>query len=278
MNTPPKLSIVILNYKTRGLLKQCLRGFALLTFPFPIEILVVDNHSGDGSVEMVREQFPRIHLIASDRNGGFSYGMNLGIREAKGTYILLLNTDIILLDEAIVRVVTYMETRSDVGLAAPRLINPDGSVQYSCMEFPAWYIPLLRRTFLGKLPFAKRALQRYLMMRMDHGKNQEVDWVLGAAMLISRSVFDTVGLLDERFFLYFEDTDFCWRIWKAGKKVIYFAEAEMVHYHKRESATSPGLRGAFFNYITRIHIKSFWKYARKHWGEDRPHRSQTANL
>ncbi len=236
-----------------------------------MEIIVVDNYSNDGSVEMVRTEFPQVRLVASSRNGGFSYGMNLGIREARGAHLLLLNTDIILLDEAITRMVVFMETHADVGLSAPRLINPDGSVQYSCMEFPAWYIPFLRRTFLGKLPFAKRALEKYLLLEMDHEKNQEVDWVLGAAMMLSRSTLNRVGLLDERFFLYFEDTDFCWRIWEAGYRVVYLADAEMVHYHKRESATSPGLQGAFLNYITRIHIRSFLKYLRKHRGETRPH-------
>lgn len=265
------LSIVILNYKTRGFLKQCIRGLEKSRLPKASEIIVVDNASGDGTPEMMREDFPHHTFIASPRNGGHAAGVNLGIAESRGKLIVSLNTDIAVFDDSIERLLAFMDQRPNVGLAGPRLMNPDGSVQLSCFRFPSLFTPVLRRTPLGKLGWAKRQLRNFLMTDFDHRSSRPVDWVLGASMIVRRSALERVGTFDERFFLYFEDVDWCRRFWQAGYEVWYAADAEMVHYHKRESAENPGLKG-MFSYPTRRHIESWLKYLRKYAGVPLPER------
>lgn len=258
------LSIIILNYKTKGLLKQCLKGIGLFNLPLECEIIVVDNFSGDGTEKMIKEEFREVRFIQARNNQGFSAGYNLGIKEARGKYLLLLNPDIAILNNAIMKMYEFMEANSRVGLAGPKLLNPDGKVQMSAMTLPSFWTPLYRRTFLGKLPFARKAMREYLMSDWDHKDNRSVDWVLGGCMIIRKEALDKVGLLDERFFLYFDDVDWCRRFWQAGWQVYYIAEAEMVHYHRRESAENPGLRG-LFSYPKRTHILSWIKYFLKYW-------------
>lgn len=259
------LSIIILNYKTRGLLKQCLKGIQLFDLKLDYEIIVVDNHSSDDTIEMMRNEFPHIKLIASLVNNGHAAGMNLGIKEAKGKYLLLLNTDIAILDNTIRKMYDFMEAHPKAGLSGPKLLNPDGSTQLSCCQFPKFLIPIYRRTPLGKLPFTKKVLRRYLMLDWDHEETRTVDWILGACMIARKDAVEKVGPMDERFFLYFEDVDWCRRFWQAGYEVYYIAEVELVHYHRRESAENPGLKGVF-SYPTRIHIASWLKYFAKYFG------------
>lgn len=267
------LSIVILNYKTRGLLKQCLKGLLLNHCGVSYEIIVVDNHSQDGTDDMMRQEFSNIQYIASPTNGGFAAGMNLGIRQASGEFILLLNTDIAILGNAVEKLVEYMRCHKDVGIAGPKLLNPDGSVQTSCRRFPDPLTILLRRSPLGKLSAARHRLRLFLMSDWDHATNSPVDWILGACMIVRRTAMERVGLLDERFFLYFEDVDWCRRFWEAGFAVHYLGEAsEIVHYHRRLSAENPGLQ-AIFGYATRIHIASGVKYFAKYAGSRLPSRT-----
>lgn len=261
-----ELSIIILNYKTKGLLKQCLKGIQLQHLKLNHEIIVVDNASNDSSVAMVRENFPLVKIIESSTNRGFAAGMNLGLKEAQGKYYLLLNTDIAIMEQAIESMYNFMESHPDVGLLGPKLINPDGTVQTSCRQFPTIKAILARRTPLGKLPWFKKRLKDFLMLDWDHQSNHEVDWMIGACLMARREAVQKVGLMDERFFLYLEDVDWARRFWQAGFKVYYLAEAEMVHYHQRLSAAVPGL-GGLFSYATRIHIASAIKYFLKYWGK-----------
>lgn len=264
------LSIIILNYKTRGMLKQCLRGLLLNHCTVEHEIIVVDNHSNDGTETMMREEFPSVTFIASPVNGGYAAGMNLGIRQATGKYLLLLNTDIAVLGNAVEQLVRYMEDHTDIGIAGPKLLNPDGTVQTSCRMFPSILTIVLRRTPFGTLPAARRKLRNFLMLDWDHNDNRPVDWLLGACMIVRRSAMEKVGPLDERFFLYFEDVDWCRRFWDAGYKVQYLGQAaEIVHYHRRLSAEHGGFQ-AVFGYATRIHIASGMKYFAKYAGARLP--------
>lgn len=260
------LSIIIVNYKTKGLLKQCLKGLLAATITPSFEITVVDNDSKDGTGEMMRSEFPQVHFLQSPVNGGFAYGVNLGIRNSTGRYLLVLNADIAVLGNTIDQMYAYMQQHPEVGIAGPKLLNPDGTVQTSCRKFQTPSLILYRRSPLGKLPFARKKLRKFLMLDWDHDQNAPVDWILGACMMVNREAMQIVGLLDERFFLYFEDMDWCRRFWAAGYSVVYLgATAELVHYHGRQSAESPGLSGVF-SYATRVHIRSalqyFLKYAR----------------
>lgn len=263
------ISIIILNYKTPGLLKQAIRGIQNERLALDHEVIVVDNNSSDGSVAMVRENFPQVQLIASPTNVGFSAGNNLGIAAAKGKYILIMNTDVALFAGAVTALYQYLETNAHVGMAVPKLINPDGTPQHSTYLFPSFLVAALRRTPLGKFPWSKKVLRKFLMSDWDRQDTRAVGWALGACLLIRTDALRTIGGFDERFFLYVEDTDLCRQFWRAGHQVYFVHTAEMVHYHQRQSAENPGL-GGIFSYPTRVHIRSWLKYFKKYRGQPKP--------
>ena len=254
-----KLSIVINNYKTRGLLRQCLKGIFGCPPKCEFEVIVVDNDSRDGSAELVRDEFPQVKLLDFAENLGFHKGNNAGIKVSTGEYILILNTDIAILDDSLDKMMAFMDSHGEAALAGAKLKNPDGSIQMSCMRYPTAFIPLYRRTFLGDLPFAKRQIDNYLMTDFDHSETREVDWILGACIMVRRAAIDKVGMMDEELFLYCGDMAWAKNFEKAGYKVYYFADTNIVHYHKRESASS-----GIFSKIFWIHIIDWIKYLRKY--------------
>src|SRR3989344_5560110 len=254
-----EISIIINNYKTRGLLKQCLKGIYLYPPSVEYEVIVVDNNSRDGSVEMVKAKFPQVRLIEAKKNLGHHQGNNLGIKNSSGRYILILNTDIALLDNSIDKIYRFMEDHPESALVGPKLKNPDGSIQMSALRFPGKLVPIYRRTFLGQLPFAKKEIDYYLMKDFNHALTRPVDWILGACAMVRRSAIDKVGLMDEDLFLYFGDVAWCKKFWQAGYKVYYFVEANIVHYHKRESA-----QVGIFSLVFWIHIIDWLKYLKKY--------------
>jgi len=254
-----EISIIINNYKTRGLLKQCLKGIYAYPPQVDFEVIVVDNNSRDGSTELIKEMFPQVKLIASNENLGHHRGNNLGIKNASGRYILILNTDIAVMDDAFDKIYKFMEAHPEVALVGPRLRNPDGSIQMSCMRFPSTFVPIYRRTFLGRLPSVQRKIDEYLMADFDHQSTRPVDWILGACEMVRGSAIDRVGMMDEELFLYFGDVAWCKKFWQAGLPVYYFAGADIIHYHKRESAES-----GIFSRIFWIHILDWLKYLKKY--------------
>ena len=286
------LSIVILNYKQKGLVKQCVKGIIAAAPQLDYEIIVVYNNSQDGCLEAVsalctpasaeplatpsllgrlEPKLPPLRTIQSPQNGGFAAGNNLGIKTARGEYVLVMNPDIAVVAGGLEKMVALMEQQPEIGVVSPKLINPDGSIQDSCRRFPSWPMPLYRRTALGKLPWAKKKLGYYLMADWDHASSRPVDWLFGACLLLRRSAFEKVGLFDERFFMYFEDLDLCRRFWEAGYSVYYFADVELVHYHQRLSAERGGVIG-LFNRAGRIHLMSGVKYFAKYLGAKLPAR------
>jgi GT2 family glycosyltransferase len=257
------VSIVIVNYKTRGLVKQCLKSIRRAAPKLDYEVLVTDNASGDGSAEMIRERFPEARLFALSENIGFGRGNNLPMTKAKGRYVFILNPDAMLTDGAVEAMASYMDAHPDVGVLAPKLRHPDGSRQESTHRFPSPWMPLLRRTPLGKLPWAKPEIDRYFM-RGEIGEDvREIPWAEGAGLFVRRKAIDEVGMFDERYFAYFEDADWCRRFWDKGWKVMWFPKAEIIHYHRRESADMFWFLAPFMNRVSRIHIASAWKYYRK---------------
>ncbi|OGF20560.1 hypothetical protein A2316_00405 [Candidatus Falkowbacteria bacterium RIFOXYB2_FULL_38_15] len=261
---PLDVSIIILNYKTKGLLRECLRVIKAVSPKLNYEIIVVDNGSGDGTGKMMKEEFSETKFIASDRNLGYAAGNNLGIKEAKGRYVMIMNADIIIFPESIEKLVSYMDTHRDVGIVAPKLLNPDRTLQDSCYRLPSFWIPVFRRTPLGKIDFAKKELDKYLMKDWDHSSEREVDWLLGGCLLICKEALSGLGLLDERYFAYFDDVDLCRSMWENKWKVVYYPEVSMIHFHRRESADGKWWNG-IFKKTTRIHIKSWITYFKK-WG------------
>ena len=255
------LSIVIVNYKAGALLRQCLDSIHRWAPRDPYEIVVVDNNSGDGSSKEIRTRYPAVGVIQNERNRGFGAAVNIGFRRTSGTYVLVLNPDIEVSPDSIKTLIDYMESAPDVGLCAPKLLNPDGTLQYSCRTYYSLWTILLRRSVLGRLFPDHPCVRMHLMMDWDHDSRREVDWVLGAALMLRRSALPAEGAMDERFFLYFEDVDLCLRLHKAGWKVVYNPASVMIHHHLRASAQG------VLNRAKLEHVKSWIKFSVKHRGE-----------
>jgi len=251
------------------MLRVCLRGIKKINPKLNYEVIVVDNASADRTETLMREQFTDHQFVQLDSNTGCSTGDNAGIKKAKGKYVFVLNPDIVIFEDAIEELHRFMEENNDVGIVAPQLQNPDRTLQKSCYAFPRPVTPLLRRTPIGKFGFAKAELDRYLMNDWDHQSTRDVDWMLGGCILARAEAISKVGYLDENYFMYFEDTDWCRRFWEAGWRVVYHPKSVMVHYHRRESADGNLFR-QLSNKLTRVHIHSSIKYFKKYKNEENP--------
>ncbi len=264
-----QLSIVILNYKNKDLIRELLKNIAELKLPNEYEIIVVDNASYDG-VEEVAKEYAQVKFIQNKVNSGFGAGNNLGIKQSSGKYILILNPDLAILSDAINILYQYMENHPAVGLAGPRLINADKTIQYSCTQFPDWRLPLYRRTTLAETAAGEKWLDKYLMKQLDHSCDHLVPALFGACLIVRRSALDQVGLFDEQtYFMYMEDIDWSRRFWEAGWKVAYVGQAEVIHLHRRQSATE-SLFKTVFSRLSRQHVLSFIKYFWKFRGKEIP--------
>lgn len=261
------VSIIIHNYNTKNLLKQCVRQIKEVNVGVDYEIIVVDSNSGDGSAKMMEEFYPQINFISAKKNLGFNKGNNLGIKNAKGKYILIINTDIVFIYEDVIKkMFDFMEEHQNVALAGPQVLNPDKTIQCSAMKFHKILTPFCRRTFLGGTKYGKKELERFEMVGWKHNNAKDVDWIFGACMMVRKKAIEEVGALDEELFLYFGDTDWARRFWKAGWEVYYVADAKVAHLHRRESA-DVNIWHALFSPVARIHIKDWIKYLRK-WGTE----------
>lgn len=269
MSEKVDISIIIVHATGVEMLRQTLRGVRSAAPRLNYEIIVVDNNTELGLLSIIKKEFPEVKYLPMERNIGFGAGMNRGIEVAEGRYVLIFNPDIVLLNGSLEELFDFMEKNQDVGIVGPRLMNPDGSLQYSCYRLPTLLLPVYRRTFLGKLPFAKKVLDEYFMVDSDHNETMEVDALLGGAMFARKSMLMEVGLFDERYFLYYEDNDLCREFWKNNCKVVYHPRSEMIHYHRRETADG-GFWRQLFSWLTLVQISSFIKYIIKHRGCNNP--------
>jgi GT2 family glycosyltransferase len=252
------LAVVVVSYNTVGLLRQCLRSVELPGAP-PLELFVVDNASTDGSADMVAGEFPRAQLIRNDQNVGFSRANNQALRLASAKYLCLLNSDAEVRDGALARMVGYLDAHPDVGVVGPRLLYPDGSPQSSRRRFPTIATALIESTVVQRwLPNAP-ALRRYYVADVPDDRVQEVDWLVGACIVVRREAIDDVGLLDERFFMYSEELDWCRRIRAAGWRIVYLPGAVAVHHESRSAEQNLARRSILF-------FDSRCKYFAKHYG------------
>lgn len=235
----PDLSVCIVNWNTREDLQAALAS-VLEPDPGPsLQLVVLDNASQDGSAEMVRERFPDVRLLESRENVGFAKGYNRAVQEAEGRHLLILNPDTVVLPGALQRLVEFLDSRNDAAAAGPRLLNSDGSIQYSCRRFPRAMAAIVRNTVLGRLVPGNRFARDYLMADWDHSSVRPVDWVSGAALCIRREAWAEVGGFDEGFFMYAEDIDWCLRAQQAGWKIYYVPDAAIVHRIGRSSDQRP---------------------------------------
>jgi GT2 family glycosyltransferase len=259
------LSILVLNYKNPPLLRLCLKSLiTTISRNLDYEILVIDSESTPETQNVVTEEFPTVKLITYRENIGYTKGINEGIKNASGDYYLVLNPDIIPLENSIEKLLNHLQKNEDTGLIGPKLLNFDGSRQDSCYKFYTPFIIAYRRTFLGKLPWAKKSLDKFLMKDIDLSYVSKVDWLMGSAVMASKKAVKKNGLMDEKLFLYMSDVDWARRFWENGYKVIYFPEAEMYHYHRRGSKGRLSMFDVFFNKETRLHIIDAFKYFKKY--------------
>ena len=225
------LSVIVVNWKVHELLRNCLRSLLAETGPAAgsMQVIVVDNDSGDGSVEMVRAEFPAVHVVANDYNAGFGRANNQALPLCQGRYVCLLNPDTVVVDRCIERCLRYLLDHPDAGIVAPRLANPDGSLQ----RWTGGAFPNLANVASHHLLLAHvlpEGLQpRPLFLDRDVREPRDVDWVSGACMLLRRDCFGE-NLFDERFFMYGEDMELCHRVRRGGWRVVYYPVVSIVHY------------------------------------------------
>lgn len=267
-----ELSVVITGYKNPELLKLCIDSIQK-DFYFEknkYEIIVTYSEAEETTEMMMREDYPEIKFFPFKKNVGFQALVKKGIGESSGDYIMIFNHDIIIKKNSIEKLLNFIKKNLEIGLVGPKLLNFNEKLQYSCFRFYSPLTIIYRRTFLGKMWFARKHLDRFLMKEYNHKTVKEVDWLMGSAMLVSKKAIEKVGLMDSRFKMYMEDTDWCRRFWENGYKVVYFPEAEMYHYHGRGSAGKGIFRLIVFNRLTRIHIASAIKYFIKYLGKPLP--------
>lgn len=257
------LSIVIISWNVRELLRRCLdsiqeslrgeKGKGLL-----VETIVFDNGSADGSADMVREDFPWVHLMESEVNLGFTKGNNLAIGQSEGRYILLLNPDTEVVGDALGTMMAYMESHPRVGALGPQLMNPDGTTQSSRRRFPTMATAFLESTVLQPWFQGSGILKRYYLLDRPDDETQPVDWVVGAALLIRREALHQVGPLDEEFFMYSEELEWCYRLKAQGWEVVYLPTAQVVHQEGRSSEQVLAARHIHFQRSKVLFFKKYY--------------------
>jgi GT2 family glycosyltransferase len=253
----PSLTIVIVNYNARAHLEACLQSLASAPPAIPHEIVVVDNASTDGSAGAVRVRWPRVMVIEQRVNAGFAAGNNAGIRATRSELVLLLNNDTIVPPGAIDALVGRLRAHPDAAVAGPRLVDADGRVELS---FGPMIAPLAEvRQKLTIALHARRVALASKWVERATSREHQVDWVSGACLLVRRSAAERAGLLDERYFLYTEDVDFCAAIRARGGLVIFTPEAEIVHLRGRSRATAPATMNAAYR---RSHLAFYEKHHR----------------
>jgi GT2 family glycosyltransferase len=253
--TQPEISLIIVNHQTAGEVRNLLNSLEKFAPSLTYEVLVV-NTVPEGAFAR-RESDSLVQVLQMDSNRGFGSAVNRGILAATGKYLMFMNADLLFTDDCLPRLVAEMNNIPEIGILAPQLVLPDGSLQYNARTFYTFFTVLCRRTPLGR--FFSDRVKRHLMMDKDHNESFSADWVMGAAAVARRELLAEGKLFDERYFLYFEDVDLCLRTWIAGYFVEYFPQAKLIHAHRRESAARPWSRQG------RAHLASWWKFWRKWW-------------
>jgi len=246
------ISVIIVNYNTKNLLRNCLHSVYETVKNISFEILVVENASQDGSPAMLREEFPQVQVIENSQNRGFAAANNQALALMKGRYALLLNTDTVLKEKAVYELFSFMETHPGVAMASGQLLNADGSKQNSIANFPSLWtllfnVPLLEMIFPQKYPS-----KRYL-----HKDPIEIDSGIGACLLVRRKAIEEVGLFDERYFFFFEETDWALQMKKAGWKIFHVPSAYI--YHFQGQSIGHDIRSRIEFYRSRYHFFRKWE-------------------
>ena len=253
------LSISVVNWNTKDILRNCLKSIYVSTHKIDYEIFVVDNGSSDGSPEMVENEFPQVNLMRNTENLGFAKANNQAIELSNGRYILLLNSDTIVLDGALGKMVEFMGNHPDAGAAGCRLLNPDGSLQKSIGNFPTLLSAYWANSLLRKI-FPRIVIEHIINDPQVYLQIREVDWMFGAFLILRKNAIKLVGSLDERFFMYAEEIDLCYRLKRKGWKIYFCPTTRVVHLRERSAKKIENDRTAIRK------AKGMYYYYRKRYG------------
>ena len=268
---PLSLGVVIVNYNTEELTLQCVKSLLEHGIAAPGQICVVDNLSPDGSGLRLKSSLPAgVGLILSPNNGGFGAGVNIGVAALSTELVLVLNPDTYFLCNRVPVIQRLFAETPNLGIAGLKLINPDGSLQYSARRFYSLLDIVARRTPLGNLGPMRKLVSSHLLKRNWQGGPFKADWVIGTGFVVRRSAFDEVGRMDEGYFLYFEEVDLCARMWIEGWQVVAVPQVALVHDHQRSSAAG------IMSFAGKTHLRSMVRFFTKFgvpWVR-RPHRSK----
>lgn len=251
------LSITICSWNTKDDLQACLASLQDVRNEANFEVIVVENDSEDGSGDMVAAKFPWVTLYRMERNLGFTGGQNYALEHRRGRHALLLNSDTVVHPGAIRTLMAYVEDHPEAGIVGPRLLNPDGTLQYSCRRFPNPVAALFRNTPIGRLFPNNRFTRDYLMQDWSHDQVRDVDWVSGAALLATETCIQRIGLLDNEYYMFCEDVDWCWQCHEAGLAVRYVPDAIITHAVGRSTDKAPNrMIGRFHRSMFRFYQKN----------------------
>ncbi len=257
-NSNPRLSIITVSWNVSKLLHDCLSSVEAVRDALHLEMVVVDSASSDDTPDMVERDFPWVNLIRCTENAGFPKGNNIGIEASTGEYVILLNPDTVVIEDALSQLCDYLDEHQDVGVVGPKLLNPDGTIQSSRRRFPTFLTGVFESTWLQESA-PKQILDHYYALDLPDDETAVVDWVMGAALLTRRSIIDRVGGLDEAYFMYSEELDWCRRIKEAGWEVVYLPSAQIIHHLGKSSEQAVTHRHINFN-------KAKLRYFRKYHG------------
>ncbi|MBI2459002.1 MAG: glycosyltransferase family 2 protein [Parcubacteria group bacterium] len=258
------VSIIIVNYKSKNLTLNCIKSIRQADWSdLTYEIIVVDNYSGDLTSHDLKP-LGEIKFIMNGRNIGLGAANNKGIKLAQGKYVVIMNPDTLAGKDVFIKLFNYLEGQPKTGVAGLKQFNLDQTVQDSCFRWPGLMTPLFRRTRLGRTGPGKKDLDRFLYKDYNKDRVRQVDWLLGSFLFCRASALRQIGLFDERFFLYLEDTDLCRRFWQGGWQVIYNPDAAIIHNHARQSARIAWYK-FFISSAAWHHLISWFRYLKK-WG------------
>lgn len=252
-----RLHVILVNFRTPALTIRSVASIRKRGIAGPEDITVVENCSGDDSLEKMRAAMPDVRIKVSPVNGGFGAGVNLGAEGIGADYLLVLNPDTYFDADSVTPVLDRMDAMPDIGIAGLDLVNPDGSRQYGARRFYS-VLDIATRRLKGFGAVMKARVDRHLMVaETDRGEPFDAEWVMGTGFIIRRDLFARLGGMEEAYFLYMEDVDLCARTWMSGRRVVYFPGHALVHDHQRQSAASP------MSFAGRAHIRSLLLFSRR---------------
>lgn len=257
------ISICIVSFNTRELLRDCLKSIFSSPARHTFEVIIADNASTDGSLEMLAQEYPQVRVIQNPTNLGYTLPMNQVLQLAAGRFLMQLNPDTVLLPGLLDSLSDFLDSHPEVGICTPKVLNRDGSLQKQCRRSAARPWDAVTYVLGLSALFPKsRLFGRYLLTYLPEDQTSEVEAVSGSCMLIRREVIDQIGYLDEQFFAYQEDADFCFRAREAGWKIYYYPQAQVIHYGGRGGSRREPYRG-IYNWH-----RSFYRYYRKNLARD----------